>query len=105
MSETKFREGSMGAADQKTIKSFKIGMVIATVIAIILLWTVPLLKAEAAQTGGFFKVLSWIAFIASLLIVAFQDKITNATKNETLFYVFWFISFGLGFFLRICGGI
>lgn len=102
---TKYREGSEGAADRKMIDRFKIAMAIATALVLILLWTVPLLKAEAAQTGGFLKFLSWVAFAVSFTVIYFEEKITDATESSNLFYVGWFVCFGLGFFLRICGGV
>lgn len=100
-----YPKGSMGAADQKTVNIFRIAMALVTVIAIILLWTVPLLKVEAKQTGGFFKAISWIAFIICFGSVAFNEKITDKLNSETAFYVIWFFSLAAAFFFRICGGI
>lgn len=98
------RPGSMAAAENKTTKYMKIGMTVATVILIVLLFTVPLLKKEASQTGGFFKVLSVIGFIVAFGAIATENYFRNSIPEYTFYFV-WFIGMGLGFFLAICGGI
>ena len=102
---TQYRKGSEGAADTKMVNYFRIGMTIALVLALILLWTVPLLKQEAAQTGTGYKLFSWICFIGCVLVIALASRITKATASATLFFVMWFALYGLGIFLRICGGV
>ena len=100
-----FRPGSEGAADQKMVKGFKIGFVLATIAGMILLATVPLLKTEAAQTGTGLKALSWFCFVGCFGVLILENWITNTSSNSWRFGVLWFVFFGLAMLLRIVGGV
>lgn len=103
---TSYRPGSEGAADQKMIKKFKVGISISLILAIILLLTVPLLKQEAGQTGSFSKAMGWLSMLLAVLCIVFEEKITDKTGNSWLWgalaiVLIWFP----GFFLHIAGGV
>lgn len=104
MATTQFREGSAGAADKKAMTTTRIVLAVVTIILIILLFTVPLLKSEAAQTGGGFKFLSAFCWLVAFGAIGLEPKI-SASRPTTVFYFIWFISMGLGFLFAIIGGI
>lgn len=96
---TKFREGSMGAADQKTLKTAKIIMAIVSVIFILLTFAGlfhTYLHMWMKKAGTAANVFGFIFFLASFAPLAFQARITDKTQKEGLFYIIWFICILLG---------
>lgn len=100
----KFRPGSEAASEEKTLKYAKIAMAAATVIIMIVLWTVPMLQREAAQTGTGLKVISWIGFIVAFATIALESRFRNRV-SDTAFYFVWFIALIVAFLFRIIGGV
>lgn len=92
---TKFRPGSMGAADQKTQKYFKIAMTAFVVIMFSLTYfglfhTYP--YYWHLKQSGFVKFLGVVCYVATFAPLYFSEWITDKTKNETRWFQLWVLA-------------
>lgn len=91
-------------SENKFVGRAKIAMVIATIIIIVCLFTVPLWKSNVAQTGGLSKFFGGFFFVIAFLAIL-EEKFVRNRYSETVFYVGWLLSIGAGLFLSMGGGL
>jgi fatty-acid desaturase len=91
-------------SENKMTAKIKIGMTLATIVLIILLFTVSLWRSNMAATSTVSKVVGFILFAVAFGSIAIEKKIRNALP-EAAFYIVWFVSLILALLLCMGGGL